>query len=115
MDLFKHVSYKKDSAMFKLLKDTLITENSSDGPSSILSNLSAERLLGKFGDKTLNEISVLIRDLKWDVIYNNLEVTVKVIPAALNFVSFSLILRSYLFKEIRAPLKKKFFFKAHAQ
>ena len=38
--------------------------------------------LGDYGDKTLNEILIELKNLNWDVIFYNLKLTMNVVPAA---------------------------------
>ena len=51
---------------------------------------------GTLGDKTINEVAVFLRDLKWDVLLDKTQITLNAAPIAFNFVSFSLILRGYM-------------------
>lgn len=93
-DLFDHVYnlYKKDQDGFKSkMVENLISSN--DSTADLSNNISEP--LGKFGNITLNEIATSLKDLKWDLLLNNAQVTVNAIPLAANVMSYSLILRSY--------------------
>lgn len=97
LELFNHVSnlYKEDQG--KLLKkltfeseafsDTIITNNSS-------------KPFGEYGDVTLNQIGVALKekmnDIKWDFVSDATQVTVHGLPLAVNAISYGLVLRAFI-------------------
>jgi hypothetical protein len=60
------------------------------------SNLDVFKPFGKYGDKTLNEFSVDLLKLNWNVITDNVKITIHAAPLAINFVSFSIFLKGYM-------------------
>ena len=112
LDLYNHISriYNKDKDSFNKLFEigTSESDNSSAGGDGIatvgegidtntLGNLfNSSKPFGKYGDISLNEIGVSLRDLKWDVILNHGQIVVNTGPLCMNVISFSLLLRGYM-------------------
>ena len=107
--------YNHTAAIFSNNKDmlsNLLLENTPLSPSgkgadvldnsylpdgSVTTNiLNSSKPLGSFGDTTLNEIAIGLRDLKWEFIYNTANITVNALPLAMNLVGYGLILKSYV-------------------
>ena len=93
LELYKHVSslYNKNNESFKVIADKLSMESNNN-------ELDTIKPLGKYGDITINEAFLYLKDLKWEFILNNTRATIHTVPAlhAVNFISFSLILKSYM-------------------
>lgn len=54
------------------------------------------KALGTYGDITINEIAEKMLNLRWDIIWNRTELTIHALPVAVNLISFSTVLRSYM-------------------
>ena len=104
LDLFNHVHslYLEDKESFmSLIKD--LGKESSESISQDLKNIFETFLqtsnpnepLGEFGRKTLNEVILDVKNLNWDVLYNNIKLTMNVIPMATFAVGYGLTLRAY--------------------
>ena len=106
LDLYKHVSniYNQNrESLIKDVEDFSLASNNTPDPTNVANtmdnvgeNLVKSRPLGSYGDVTMNEVLVYLRDLKWDVILDRTQLTVNAFPLAFNFVSFSLVLKSYM-------------------
>jgi hypothetical protein len=113
LDLFNHVSniYKTDKDSLNLLVNKLTLDSASQRSSAegvdyhitsenntnIFSTIfNSSKPFGNYGDITLNQIGVYLRDLKWEAVLNKTEFTFNAIPIAMNFVGFSLVLRSFM-------------------
>ena len=91
LELYEHVSglYNKDNESFKVIVEKLSVNSDNKALDSI-------KPLGEYGDITLNEAFLYLKDLKWEFILNNTKATINAVPFAVNFVSFSLMLKSYM-------------------
>ena len=67
-------------------------------PGTISDILSSSKPLGSFGDITLNEVVVSLKkiDWQWRTIIDNTEVTLNALPLGMNFLSFGLVVRTYI-------------------
>jgi hypothetical protein len=100
-ELFQRVSelYNKDTDRFK---SNLIEKLSNNSDSEILNNLLADvnsnssKPLGNLGDLTLNEIVSSLRDLKWNVLLHNTELTFHVLPMVMSGLSYGFMLNSFV-------------------
>ena len=92
LDLYNHVAdlYKNDKESFKITADILSSDSSNLDKSF--------KPLGEYGDITLNEAFLSLKDLKWEIILNNTPpaATIHAVPFAVNFIGFSLMMRSYM-------------------
>lgn len=99
MELFSHVSklYENNKDNFKLFSDSLSSDVNYSSLNTNNTNIfNSSRPLGKYGDISLNELCVKIRDSQWEVILDKLPFTVNPLPLAMNFIGYNLILRSYM-------------------
>ena len=101
LDLLNHKSEIYDKNKNSLVKDLISgSDKTSVGDVSSgnagVENLTGLKPFGAFGEITLNEIGEKMLKLRWDYIYNTTQITVNALPVAMNFISFNLILRSYM-------------------
>ena len=91
LELYNHVAgiYKNDNESFKVIVDKLSSGSSKKSWEDL-------KPLGEYGEITLNEAFLTLKDLKWDLILNNTRATINAVPFAVNFIGFSLMLRSYM-------------------
>lgn len=80
---------KKDSESFKNMVNKLTIESSNKLDESL-------KPLGEYGEITLNQAFLYLKDLKWEFILNNTRATINAVPFAVNFIGFSLMLKSYM-------------------
>lgn len=104
LDLFNHVNnlFIKDKESFLKIVDEVgtisgVANTGSDYAKveSFINNLSSDKPLGKFGETTLNEVAVGLQNVKWDLVYENLKLTVHGVPLAVNGISFGIILNQF--------------------
>lgn len=72
----------------------------------VVENLDSSRPLGKYGQVTINEVLVYLRNLKWDMVLDRTEITFNAAPVVFNFISFSLLLRGYMKHVHNRPYEK---------
>ena len=100
LDLFNHVSkiYNTDNTSLLKVVEEFSNSNITSYPTNVGNVIGGvtSKPLGVYGDVTLNEMFVYLRDLKWKIALERTEVVVNAAPAVTNFVSFSLILRAFM-------------------
>lgn len=91
LELYNHVSsfYKEDKEFFKKAEEILIA-SSPEERSEVL------RPLGAIGDITLNQLFINLKELKWESLVHNTQITINVVPFCANLVGYGIILRGYL-------------------
>lgn len=92
LDLYKHIDkvYSENKTYFDQVRSEIISND--------VNNSSPETLkpLGELGDTTFNEALVRMKEWNWNIILDNPKIGINVLPAAVNFVSYSLLLRAYM-------------------
>ena len=105
IDLYNHVSsvYNSDKHNFigKVTEDVstlgVVTGTGGNMESNIFSGLNnSSRPLGSYGDITLNDMVVSLKNFNWQFVLNNTEATINTLPLGMNVLSFGLILRTYI-------------------
>jgi len=102
-ELFKQVGelYTKDKDSFK----TKLVDNFSNSNyvkdkifkvEGIQDITSVYIPLGKYGELTLNEIANYISELKWDLVYNNSQLQVNLVPLGVHFISYNFLIKAYM-------------------
>lgn len=100
LELFNHFgniyNNNKDSLIKDLIQDT--TKSLTLNKMSSVENASMSTLkpLGTFGDTTLNEVSVSLLNLRWDLILNNAKLTIHAAPLAMNLLSYTFFIKGYM-------------------
>lgn len=96
--LYAHVAnlYNADKGSFKtsIVKNLSTAEDLNIQDIVDINNIS--KPFGTLGDISLNQIATNLKDLKWDLILNKTEITINALPTAVNLISYSLILKSYM-------------------
>lgn len=99
IDLYDHVSkiYKEDHNFFSQ-KLTTDTDNLSESLLTHDSNTS--RPFGQYGEVTLNQIGVALKenlkDINWELLYDKTRLTVHGVPVAVNAIGYGLLVKSYM-------------------
>ena len=98
-DLFQHMNKKfEENKEFYIDKLKTETKNLSE-------NLISEdsKPFGQYGEVTLNQIGLNLKenlkhmkDIRWDLVYENTKLSVKAAPAVISAISYSLVLSSYI-------------------
>lgn len=108
IDLYNYVRERvnKDPNYFSLLKESsnlkegLILDKSNSQDSNMTDPMGERKPFGKFGDYTINQISVELTDrfqnLNMDRIINSVKVAADAAPLLTNTLSFTMILKTYL-------------------
>lgn len=109
IELFNHFgkiyNEDKNNLIKGVLSNLAKTEDLKNKNTDIV-NSSNLKPFGKTGDKTLYEISVGLSKLHWDVELNTTKVTLQDAPFAMNFVSYSLLLKGYMKYVHNKPYKE---------
>ena len=115
IDLYNHVSKfvlsvqtdNKDHESF--LKNLLDNDNiNEEVKENVLNNLSKNpKPLGELGDITLNDVANELKELKWDIILNNTQITLNALPIVVQGIGFGLVLRSYIKLVHKRPFPPK--------
>nr|WVH38206.1 hypothetical protein [Trametes cingulata] len=116
VEVISHIKKKYDvdtDSTIKIKLDEMTKEESNRITAYNLSNtLMVEnkqelfKALGSFGEKSLNEFSRYILNLKWETILSKGQVTIHAIPSLLNFVSYGVMVRSYMKHVHNRPLPR---------
>ena len=94
--------YKKDPNFYT---ETLITEteNLSEKLNSITEDSNTSKPFGHYGEVTLNQIGVVLKenlkhakDINWELVYEKTKLTVHGAPVVANLVGYGLIIKSYM-------------------
>jgi hypothetical protein len=60
----------------------------------------ASKPFGQYGEVTLNKIGVALKeklkDINWELVYNNTKITVHGVPMAVDAIGYGLVLKSYI-------------------
>lgn len=97
--LYKHVGtlYNSNKDNFKSnIIEVLKSGEDVNVQSLVDVTTESSKPLGNFGELKLNEIITRLRDLNWDFNFNNTEVSISAIPAAVSFVSYSFMVKTYI-------------------
>ncbi len=96
-ELFNHVSnlYNNKNLKNELL-ESIKTDQSDNNTISETTSTHITKPLGEFGDMTLNEVIVQMKELKWDLILNSAKLTIHAAPLAMNLVGYGLIMKGYM-------------------
>lgn len=95
LELFNHVGEIYNKNKNSLVKDVIFDTGNNEAVASLV-NLNNLRPFGIYGQKTLNELSVDLLNLKWELLIKGAKVTVHAVPLAINLISFTFILKSYM-------------------
>lgn len=104
LELFNHVGKIFDEDKNKILSSaqasstevSRIPENENNLSAWSLDNLNTNKPLGLTGDITINELIVKMKDLKWDMIYNNAKISIHALPIVTSFFTYGFVLKSYV-------------------
>ena len=116
LDLFNHVNnlYYKDKDSFNKIVEEVTTEHvevptahpdKEDVIKKFLEIWKSDKPLGEIGETSINEVVVGLKNLDWDLVYNNTKLTVNAIPVATNAIGYSIIMKTYktLYHDIPCP------------
>jgi len=108
-DLFQHMNNKfEENKEFYIEKLKIETKNLSE-------NLIREdsKPFGQYGEVTLNQIGLSLKenlkhlkDIKWDVVYENTKLTVHAVPTVVSVVSYGLVLKTYINNVHNRPFER---------
>nr|YP_003495103.1 hypothetical protein TrcifM_p12 [Trametes cingulata]ADD21057.1 hypothetical protein [Trametes cingulata] len=100
LDLYNYVSqiYKEDPNFYKHTADNLSNNLMVENKQELFNPLA--------GEKSLNEFSRYILNLKWETILPMAQVTIHAVPSLLNFVSYGVMVRSYMKLIYNRPIPK---------
>lgn len=95
-DLYKHIDevYSANKTYFDKVKEDVILNTGS--LTDLNSKTEVFKPLGKLGDTTFNEAFTRLQELNWNIIVDNTKVGINAVAAAVNFVSYTLVLKGYM-------------------
>ena len=94
LDLYNHVSTLFNKGEFK---ETILQGITNEVNNETISDtMDSSKPLGQFGDISLNEVVIQIKDLKWNSLLDSAKITIHATPLAINVLGYGLIMRSYM-------------------
>lgn len=102
LDLFNQVEIIYNNNKNSIISEVIHEEITA---SKISSEIAELKSMEEFGDKTLNELAEYLLNLKWDFIYNSVNITIHAAPLVINFITYLLILRAYTKFVLNRPYK----------
>ena len=93
LDLYNHVAtlYKNDKESLIDIADKITNDSFKNESLN-----SSSKPLGNYGDITLNEIILNLKNLNWEFYLNNTKATFHAIPFAVNFIGYSFMLKYFM-------------------